>query len=249
VDDRLALLAGGNVRVFDSAGNGVVDIRSATRPAWSLDGDRIAAVRLEGALGVPIIVDVSTGSETPLFPAIEPHAPDYPIAWHPDGQLIAYRDRLYDAAAGTERQLPGVAISFSSHGRMLLVTLPDDPARGTVIGRLLDLNQDLKPVIGLEIPGPGQTPGWIFIQKFVTWTADGRYLMYMDPTVSRERVRVYDTVDIRQTPYTNIRGDRPVSSPDSVAIVFQDMGMLYVLKVDGTRFNRAAEGTQGEWVK
>jgi hypothetical protein len=132
---------------------------------------------------------------------------------------------------------------------MLLVTLPDDPVRATVVGRLLDVSQDLKEVIGLEIPGPGQTPGWLFVQRFTAWTPSGRYLVYLDPTVSRERVRIYDTVEIRQTQYRDIRGDRVAVSPDNVALLYHDIGKLYVLKFDGTYLYEPVDGLQGDWLR
>jgi hypothetical protein len=248
-NDRLAVIAEGSVRVTDSAGETVREISSATRPAWSFDGNRIAVVRLDGTLGVPIIVDLATGDETPVSSAIAPHTPDYPIAWHPAGQVIGYRDRVYEPSTGTERTLPGVAVNFSPDGRMLHVTLPDDPARGTTIGRLLDVAQDMKPVIGYEVPGTGQTPGWLYVQPITTWTPDGTRFIYMDPTPSTERVRVFNTVEIRQTQYRGIKGVRPVVSPDSALVMFHDSGKLYILAIDGSRYYSPAVGSHGEWIR
>jgi hypothetical protein len=249
VQDRLAVIAADSVRLVEADGAGVLDIPRATRPAWSSDGTRIAVFRLDGTTGVPILVDVDSGSETLLSNAIEPHSPDYPIAWHPSGQAVAYRERVYEPATGIVRELPGVAVNWSPDGRMLLVTLPDDPVRGTVIGRLLDATQGLKEVIGIEIPDPAQTPGWIFVQKWVTWTPIGRHFLYMDPTVTRERLRVFDTIDVRQVPYRNIRGEQPRVSPDNSTVVFVDMGRIWVLTLDGSKIYSPAEGFAGDWVR
>jgi hypothetical protein len=194
-------------------------------------------------------VDVASGSETPLSATIEPHSPDYPIAWHPVSDVIAYRDRVYEPAASAEQPLPGVAVNWSPDGRMLVVTLPDDPARGTVVGRLLIAAEGFKEVIGFEIPAPGQVLGWTIVPRWTDWAPDGRHFIYMDPTETRERVRVYDTVEIAQVPYRNIKGERPQVSPDGTALAFQDSGKVWVLAMDGTTLQALFEGSQGDWVK
>jgi Tol biopolymer transport system component len=246
---RLAVVVGTGVQVLDREGTIIQNIGSAVRPAWSPDSKSLAVVKVDGSTGVPIIVDLASGSQTTLSASIEPHSPDYPIAWHPAGAVIAYRDRAYEPATGTERSLIGTAIGWSPDGRMLIVALPEPGELGTTVFRLLDATQDLKEVIGFELPpSTDATPGWLFVENWIVWGPDGRLLVYMDPTPTRERVRMYDTVEPGQDVFTNIRGEQPDVSPDGAVITFMNQGKVWVLPLDGSSLNAVADGGFPAWV-
>jgi WD40-like Beta Propeller Repeat len=246
---RLALTLGEGVQVVDPSGAVVRNIARATRPAWSPDGTKLAAVKIDGALGTPIVVDLTSGTEVPLSSAIEPHDPVYPIAWHPGGQVIGYRNKLYDPAAATQRDLPGTAVEWSPDGRTLMVALPTAGEGGTTVFRLLDASQDLKEVIGFELPPSADgVPGQLFVQSWTDWTPDGRFLVYLDPTVTRQQVRIYDTAQAGQKRYSNIKGERPDVSPDGTVIAFMDSGKIWLLPIDGSTLNAIIDGGWPAWV-
>jgi hypothetical protein len=115
--------------------------------------------------------------------------------------------------------------------------------------RLLDSIQNMREVIGLEVPRPEEAPAYVVAQHFTAWAPGGRYLVYLDPTASRERLRLYDTVEIRQTQYRNIKGELPEVSPDDAVVVFQGSGRLYVMTLDGTALYPLADGSGATWVR
>jgi hypothetical protein len=132
---------------------------------------------------------------------------------------------------------------------MLMITLPEPGMGGTTVLRLLDATQGLKEVIGLELPPSAEgVPGWDFIQSWTAWSPNGRYLVYMDPTVTRERVRRYDTMQATQEIYRNIKGERPKISPDGSVIAFMDAGKVWMLPFDGSWLNPVMDGGWPAWV-
>ena len=245
---RLAVAVGDAVLGLDAAGELEVTVEHARRASWSPDGTRLAVMELVGENGTPVIVDAATGAKSPLSAEIEPHIPAYPIAWHPNGVAIAYRDRLYDLSTETQATLPGIAVGWSPDGRMLMVTLPSDPSSGITTVRLLDATQGLKEVIGMEAPASTVEPGWLYVQRWVDWSPDGTRLVYMDPAVGQERVRVFNTVQISQDIHRNIKGELPDISPEGEFIVFMDTARVWLLPVDGSALQVIAEGTQAHWI-
>ena len=246
--DRLALISNAAVVVTDAGGNELRAISNAARPAWSPDGQSIAVVKLSGGKGVPVIVDLATGDEKPLAADIAPDDPVYPIAWHPAGNVIAYHDGLYEPSTGTKKPLPGVPVSWSPDGRILMVTLPFDPAYTDIQARLMDATQDFKQIIGLDVRDTNDgLPAWLSIQRWTDWSADGRILLDMDPQPSRERVRIFDTVAVSQMQYKNIKGERPDISPDSKFAVFMDSDKVWTLSLDGKNLIAVADGSLPAW--
>jgi len=247
--DHLAVAIEGGVAVLDQTGQEALRIANARRPAWSPDGSAIAAVKLDaGGLGVPVIVDLATGSETPLAPDIEPSPPDYPIAWHPTGTGIAYRNRVYDLTSGAAQDLPGTAVEWNPDGRILMVTLQFVPQDNATPARLLDFTQGGKQIIGLDVrPAADGTPAWLEIKKWTDWTPDGRYLIYMDPLPAAIKTRVYDTVAVRQDKMPGLAGQYPEVSPDGTHMTFQFQGKVWVLALDKTALRDIVEGSAPAW--
>ncbi len=247
--DKLAVAGNGSVAVHDASGGLLRAFESATRPAWSPDGVSIAFLKLDaGGNGVPVVGNLETGAEAELAPDIAPAEPVYPIAWHPSGSVIAYRNRIYEPATGTTTDLPGTAIFWSPNGRTLLVAGEFVPADRATPGLLLDATQGFKPIIGLSIrPSAQDIPAQLFIQKWTDWTSDGRYLLYMDPEPDRQRIRVYDTKDITQTPHPNIAGEWPDISPDGRYLTFMYQGKVWVFPLDASALAAVADGGFPAW--
>jgi hypothetical protein len=51
----------------------------------------------------------------------------------------------------------------------------------------------------------------------------------MDPAVGFTRVRIYDTIELRQEPLPDIGGERPNISPDGKTVAFTYQGQIWVL--------------------
>lgn len=246
---RLAVAESADVAVLDTAGQEVLRIANAARPAWAPGGSAIAVVKLGAdGKGAPVIVDVATGAEKPLAADIDPSPPDYPIAWHPTGSGIAYRNKVYDLATGATQDLPGTAVEWNPDGRMLLVTLEFVPQDNATPARLLDFTQGGKQVIGLDVrPAADGTPAWLEIKKWTDWTPDGRFLIYMDPLYYDTKVRIYDTVAITQRKMSRLAGEWPDVSPDGTHLAFAFKGRIWVLALDRTAMRDIADGGFPAW--
>jgi dipeptidyl aminopeptidase/acylaminoacyl peptidase len=247
--DRLLVAREGGLDLLDAGGQAVRTIPSAVLPDWSSDGSAIAFVRTSsGGKGVPMIITLASGEEQALDASIAPDELIYPVLWHPGGAVIAFRNVLYEPATGAKTDLPGPVAYFSPDGRLVLVIGGPDP---TVSGRpawLLDLTQGAKEIIGLEVrPAPDETPPWLFIKRWTDWTRDGRFLFYLDPDEFRPRVRIYDTVAIRQDSYRDIRGEYPDFSPDGTHATFQHDGKVWVFPLDASALPAIAEGSLPAW--
>lgn len=245
----LAVSQGDGVTVLTRDGEVVRSVASAVRAEWSPDGSELAVVRLDGAgLGAPIVVTLESGEERALDPDLEPHEPVFPIAWHPAGNIIAYREKLYEPETGEQRDLPGVAVDWSPDGRMLLVVLGPDPSERGRPARLLDMTQGAVPVIGFVVrPALDDTPPWLFVGRWIDWSNDSRFLFYLDPDPFELQLRIYDTVEIRQRRLRNIKGEFPDFSPDDSHVAFAADGKIWVFKFDGRAFKDVAEGSLPRW--
>lgn len=247
--DHLAVTQGQDVSVVDTAGQETLRVAGGARPVWSPDGSALAVLKVgPDGLGVPVIINVATGEEAPLSPGIEPSKPDYPIAWHPAGNVIAYQKTVYDLTNGTTQDLPGTAVEWNPDGRMLMVTLEYVPQDRATPARLLDFTQGGKQVIGLDVrPAADETPAWLEIKKWTDWTPDGRYLFYMDPLASRIRTRIYDTVAISQDKMPGLAGKYPDISPDGTHVTFQFEGKVWVLPLDKSTLRDITQGSFPAW--
>jgi Tol biopolymer transport system component len=249
VDNLLAVARDGNVEVLGPDGAERVVIPGAVRPEWSPDGSSLAVVRLDSeGNGVPIIVELATGEESPLSPEIESHEPIYALAWHPAGNVIAYRDSLYEPGTAVRVPLPGVAALWSPDGRTLLVTGDPEPAERATNGLLLDATQEFRQIIGLFIRDSAEgMPAWLFVRRFTDWTPDGRHMVYMDNLPERARFRLYDTVEVGQRIYRDIAGERPDISPDGQTSVFMYEGQVWTFPLDASTLHAVAEGGFPAW--
>lgn len=248
--DRLAIVTGPNVAVYDSSGALVREVAEATQPAWSPGGTLLAFQRTSAdrRKGIPVVMDVASGVETPLDPDLQPDDVTYPIAWHPGGDVVASRNVLYDLASGVTEEVDGTAVSWSPDGRTLMViqafSAPDDAWPGW----LLDMTQDRKAVIGFYVrPAAESNIAWSIIQRWTDWSPDGRFLLYLDPEPGRERARLYDTVNPDQNIYPKIAGEWPSIAPDGANAVFAYQEHVWVLALDGTALSWIAEGTFAAW--
>jgi WD40 repeat protein len=196
--ELLAVVDGNSVGVYDMGGSRVLEVPDAATGAWSPGGETLAVSRQAAEGGVPILVDVISGEERPLSDQILSDREVFPMTWEPSGVSVAYRDGLYDAVTGERENLPGSPVYWSPDGRRLLVTLDFDPQSKSTAAQLLVAADDWRPVIGLDIrESADDTPPWQYIQRWTAWTADSRYLIYLDPDPNRLRVRIYDTVEVR----------------------------------------------------
>ncbi len=246
--NRLAMTSGTGLLIAGDSGETVLELPDSVRPAWAPDGERLAYVRLEAGKGTPAIVEVSSGNQAPLAAEIEPHDPVYPIAWHPAGNTIAYRDALFEPATSTKVALPGVPVNFSPDGRMLMVVIGPDPSTIGTPARLLDMTQGGTPVIGLDVrPALDGEPPWLFILRWTDWSPDGRLLFYADPEGFRPRVRIYDTIEITQDSYRGIRGENPELSADSTHATFMYENKVWVLANDGSALLDNGPGLAPSW--
>jgi hypothetical protein len=248
--DRLLVERSGGLEILDPSGAPFRTFPSAILPDWSPDGSAVAFIRTSaGGNGVPMIGTVASGEERPLDEALAPEQAVYPVVWHPGGSVLAYRNGLYEPGNGARTELPGIASSFSPDGRLILVILGADP---TVTGRpaqLLDLTAGaLTPVIGIEVrPAPDGTPPWLYVLKWMDWSADSRIFFYMDPDEFRPRVRIFDTIGLTQDTYPEIRGEYPDLSPDSTHATFQYQGQVWVLPLNATALLPIIDGGLPRW--
>ena len=246
---RLAFTGENAVNVYDAAGALERTFDSAVRPTWSPDGNSIAFLKLAAdGKAVPVIGDLATGEETPLAQGIEATEPVYPIAWHPAGSVIAYRNHLYEPSTGNVTELPGTAIFWSPNGKTLLIAKDYSPSDRATPGLLLDAAEGFKTIIGLSIrPSAEDIPAQLFIQKWTAWTHDGRYLFYLDPEQDRNFVRIYDTQMVTQDRHANIAGERPDISPDGKAAAFMYQGKVWVVPMDVSALAAVASGGYPAW--
>lgn len=247
--DRLAVQQDDDVLVVDSQGQEIATLSSARRPEWSPDGSQLAYLELdEDGLALPVIVTLADGSNTDFPGDVEPVEPVYPISWHPAGGQLAYRNALYELVTGVVQSLDGVPVSWSPDGRLLLQTRDLDPETGSTGAQLLDFSQDGQVIVGLDVrPSPSGEAPWLYISRWIDWTADGQTLLYMDPSPFAIQVRIYDTVELRQERYRNIRGDEPDISPSGEHVVFFDEGKVWVLALDASALVDIVEGTRPAW--
>jgi Tol biopolymer transport system component len=244
------------IEVYDKAGSLALGVTDAINAEWSPDETELTVLRVPQRAGspestvtkgYPAIVDLGTGDERPLSAEIEEHDLVYPTAWHPAGDVIAYRDAVYDRRTGEEKALPGVPVFWSPDGRLLFMTFDFKPDFEATTGQLWDLQQG-RPIIGLDIRNADAVePAWQFIQRWVAWTPDGRYLMYLDPRPGRYVFRLFDTVSIQQQRFSNIKGEAPSPSPDGTHVVFMDEGNIWVFVLAGTAIQDIADGTFPAW--
>jgi dipeptidyl aminopeptidase/acylaminoacyl peptidase len=245
--DRLLVEERGRVVVLDAAGGEVRSVEGAARPVWAPDGNRIAVLKETGGRWRPLIIDLASGAETELAPGLEPSQEQYPIAWHPAGQVIGYRNVLYDLGNGVTVEIPGVAVGWNPDGRMLMVSGSPAPGEGTN-GLLLDATQNFKQVIGFYIRQSEQgVPPWWFISEWTAWTPDGRFLLYLDPELNRNRLRIYDTVAITQRRYPDIAGRYPDVAPDGRTASFIFEGKVWVFPLDASTLVAPVEGAWARW--
>ena len=232
--DKLAVAEDSSLVVYDSSGGLLRTFESATRPEWSPDVASVAFLKLDAdGIGVPVVGNLETGEETELAPDITPAEPVYPIAWHPAGSVIAYRNHVYELTTGTTEELSGTAILWTPDGRMLLVAGDFSPADRATPAYLQDAAQGFKDLIGFLIrPSAQDIPAQLFIQKWITWTPDRRSLFYMDPEPSRETVRLYDTVAITQDRRPNVAGEYPHISPDGRTATYMRQDKVWVYPLD-----------------
>ncbi len=247
--DKLAVAQEDAVSVFDAAGALLLTFEGATLPTWAPDGSALAFLKVgRDGNAIPVIGDLETGGETPLAADIPPAPPEFPIAWHPAGAVVAYRDKLYEPATGNTTSLPGTAVFWSPNGRTLLVAGEYSAADRGTPGMILDASQDFKQIIGLLIRQSAQDiPPQLFIQKWTDWTPDGRYLFYLDPEMGREFIRVYDTEVIGQDIHRNIAGERPDISPDGKFAAFMYQDKVWVFPLDASTLVAVADGSYPAW--
>jgi hypothetical protein len=261
--DRLVVTVGDSLVVYDTAGARHRVFERGTLPTWSPDSSSLAFVKVDSdGKGLPVIGDLATGQEHPLAAEIESADPVYPIAWHPSGTIIAYRNRIYDLTTGSTTDLPGTAVFWSPNGRTLLVAGEFVPSDNATRGLILDATQDYRQTIGLSIhPSTQDVPPQLFIQKWTEWTPDGRYLLYLDPDPGRETIRKYDTQQpVSQDWDRNIAGERPdiaesahLASFDSRAAygglvaTFMYQGKVWVYPLNGASLEAVAEGGYPAW--
>jgi Tol biopolymer transport system component len=246
VDNRLAIVRSSEIVVVDSAGSELSVIGDAIAPVWSPDGGSIAYLHIgsEG-LATPAIIDLVTGEQSELASNIEPAEPIYPIAWRPSGELIAYKDSLYDLTTGESEQLEGVPVSWSPDGRLLIQTLGRTPEGRTTV-RLFDFNDELTPIIGLEVIDSVEgDPPWVYVLRWIDWNPDGTRLLYLDP--AGPALRYYDTVAVTQDRYRGIEGIDPDFSPDGTHVAFSQQEKLWVFPVDASALVHIVDGIRPEW--
>lgn len=234
--DRLVVTEGSGLGVYDLGGARVAEIADATGAAWSSDGATLAFMRPEGDAdkGVPMLLDLAAGQESPLSGDIQAADLTFPIAWRPGGEMVAWGNAVYDLAAGEKVELPGLANSWSPDGRILVVTLEFQPTSDSTPAHLLYASEDFVPRIGLDVRvDPEGTPAWLYIKRWLAWSPDGRYLLYLDPRPSRTAARVYDTAEIAQDISFGVTGERPSVSSNGRHIVFMDGGNVWL----GTLFD------------
>jgi hypothetical protein len=248
-DTRLLVERDGGLDLLDEGGKSIRSIPSAVLPDWKSDGAAIAFIRttVDGK-GIPTIVIVDSGEELVIDPAIRPDEAIYPVLWHPGGAALAFRNTLYDLVSSEKTDLPGPVASFSPDGRLVLVVLGPDPVASGRPAELLDLTQQGKKIIGLEVrPPPGESPPARYIERWMEWSKDGRVLVYMDSDALQPRVRVYDTVAIKQEAYPNILGENPDLSPDGTLAAFQHDNRVWVFPLNATALVPVAEGSLPAW--
>ena len=247
--DKLAVMQNSTLAVYDPSGDQLRSFDHAALPAWSPGGAALAFLKVaDDGQAVPVIGELETGAEEPLAAGIQPAEPVFPIAWHPAGDVIAYRDHLYEPSTGTTTELPGTAVYWSPDGRILLVAGGFIPADNATPGLLLFASQGFEYKIGLSIrPSAEDIPPQLFIQKWTDWTPDGRYLFYLDPEPGRETRRLYDTVAIAQDRRTNIAGERPDVSPDGLTATFMYQDKVWVFPLDASALAAVADGGYPAW--
>jgi len=247
--DRLVAVRSDGALVVDSEGQEVLSLAAALRPEWSPDGSQLAYLeQTDDGLAVPVIVTVETGERHPFPDEFLPAEPVFPISWHPAGELIAYMDALYEPATEAVVSLEGVPVNWSPDGRLLLQTVDTDPATGSTTAQIYDFSQDGAVTIALEVrPSTDGEPPWLYIDRWIAWTTDGRILLYMDPQPSAVQVRMYDTVAITQDRYRNIQGREPDISPSGEHVAFFDGGKVWVFALDATALVDIVDGTRPAW--
>lgn len=248
VDNRLLVVRQADAVVLDDTGAELTVVPSAAGPVWSPDGGSIAYLRIDDGTSTLAMIDLDTGEESDLRAADADADPSYAIAWRPTGELIAYRDSLYDLATGGSEPLEGVPVSWSPDGRWLLQTLDQAEGEGTN-ARLFDFDQDGVARIGFYVRDSIQgDPPWVYIQRWLAWNADGTQLVYLDPRPFAPVLRLYNTVDDpSQRPDDRIEGVDPDFSPSDTHIAFSQREKLWVYAVDASALVNILDGIRPQW--
>jgi Tol biopolymer transport system component len=247
--NQLLTLTEQGLLVVDTSGQEVLTAPTGKRPLWAPDGSQIAYLQTDGeGRGVPVLVDVDSGAEEPLSDSIQPSETDYPALWHPAGDVIAYKDSLYEPGEDISTPTDGVSSQFSPDGRILIQTLGTDATTGATVARMYDFSQGGKAIIGFDVrqSPEGESP-WFYLNRWTDWSSDGRIFLYLDPEVLRPQARIYDTVAVTQERFPNIKGTAPEISPSGTHAAFFDEGKVWVLALDGTALVNVADGTQPSW--
>ena len=247
--DKLVAVRSDDALVVDVEGRELLSLPGAQRPEWSPDGSQLAYLeQADDGLAVPVIVTLDSGEKHQFPDEFEPAELIFPILWRPTGELIAYKDALYEPATESVEPLGGVPVFWSPDGRLLLQTVDTDPETGSTTAQILDFSQDGRVTIGLEVrPSTSGEPPWLYIERWTNWSTDGRILVYMDPQPFAVQVRVYDTIAITQDRYRNIQGTEPEVSPSGEHIAFFDGGRVWIFALDATALVDIVDGTRPAW--
>lgn len=247
-DNRLVASREDDLVIVGSSGEEEHVIERATFPEWSPDGSSLAYLKVnaDGA-ALPSLLDIATGEETGFGSEVDPADPVYPIAWHPAGDVIAYKDALYEPATGETRALPGVPVEWSPDGRLLLQTL-ETKADGSTTAQLFDFTQGGRPVIGIDVrPSTQDDPPWLEVRRWTAWSPDSVTFLYLDPQPFRVRARVFDTVEFTQDIFRDIEGVDPDISPAGTHAAFSQGQKLWVFALNGTALVNIVDGTKPAW--
>ncbi len=137
------------IRVMDSDGQNPKSITSGSHPKWSPDGKGILFTRSDGGTNVSIWVVNADGTE--VHKITEVNYPPVNPSWFPDGQAIAFEQKLNDRTAIYEVNVDGTNLHLLQSNVQVSLCAPILSPNGKFLVAEAQATRSLPMVVLIEV--------------------------------------------------------------------------------------------------